>query len=207
MRGPRAPRARAPRRKASDNRLSSHAFPALFVAQGAPPKSRVDRRSQARRPGFSIDGADRIAAQMVARLAARAARGGEGRQLGSHGDARRHVEGGEPAVEPGAKRRGKAGLIAEVDDVQRAAGRQRVDRSGQSLAPRRDHRQGVGNHHPLEIRAAEQRRRVEGRQRRPGPRARATPIRRGRSRRARSPASRWRRRARKAELAGSGAPS
>ena len=66
------------------------------------------------------------------------------------------LEGGEPTAQSGPERAGQPGAIAEIDDMQRAAGRDNVERPGERVAPRRDHRQGVGDHDAVELSMAEQ---------------------------------------------------
>ena len=66
------------------------------------------------------------------------------------------LERGEPTAQSDPERARQAGAIAEIDQMQRAAGRDNVERPGERLAPGRDHRQRVGDHDAVELGTAEQ---------------------------------------------------
>ena len=66
------------------------------------------------------------------------------------------LERGEPSAQSGSERARQAGAIAEIDQMQRAAGRDNVERPGERLAPGRDHRQCVGDHDAVELSMVEQ---------------------------------------------------
>src|SRR5271155_5593075 len=85
-------------------------------------------------------GANRIAAVSVEGAPAKAPCIGEFGKRAPELDSGRHIESSQPSVERDAKGVGQARLIAEIDNVQRTAGRHRFDRLSQRLAPRRNHR-------------------------------------------------------------------
>ena len=113
--------------------------------------------------GGARDRQNGVAAEPGLDLARQAALGRERLERGAEIVARGHIEGGEPAAQSGPERAGQPGASAEIDEMQRAAGRKNVERALKRLAPGRDHRQGVGDHDAIEPRAAEQSRRIERR--------------------------------------------
>ena len=103
-----------------------------------------------------------IAAAPALGLAAQAALGRQRFEGVGEIVARRHLEGGEPAAQAGLEA-GQARAIPEIDEMQGAAGQENFERLGERLAPGRDHRERVGNHHAVEARMAEQFSRLEAR--------------------------------------------
>jgi hypothetical protein len=115
-----------------------------------------------REQGRSLEhGIKRVASKTARRSAAEPLRARELRELGRERPAGRHVEEREPALERDAERGGQARLIAEIDDMERTAGREAGGRPCQRLAPRWDHRERVGDDDAIEARAPEERHRIE----------------------------------------------
>ena len=132
-------------------------------------KSRIRRAARVRRvraygPGTACLGGPRAAgrARLLDRRAhcvaavererprARAALLRQCRQFAAERVARRHVEGGEPAAQAGAQRRAAGRPGRRNRRSAGAASATTSTRPRQRFAPRRDHRQGVGDEHPVE---------------------------------------------------------